>query len=273
MVQVVKQSGEKEEFSEEKIKASIRRVGIDTALAQEVLEHVKNKLYDNIPTSEIYKHIKEFLGHTHPMSVAKYGLKQAIMALGPTGYPFEDYISKVLSYQGYKTQTRVILQGKCISHEIDVVAQKGAHRVMIEAKYHNLPGNKTDVHVAMYTKARFDDVLEKNDLNQVWLITNTKLSIDAVSYAICMGMKVTSWNYPEGESLRELIEQEALIPITALNSLSLAQKQMLLAQHIVLCKDLCSNPSVLDELRLSSEQKTKILEEASFACNISSASL
>lgn len=269
MISVIKATGEKEEFSENKVKASIHRAGIDQSLQEKVLAHVKNNLHENITTKEIYSHIIEFLGNTSPFAKTKYSLKQAIMALGPTGYPFEDYLSKILSSLGYEILTRVILQGKCISHEIDVVAQKGGHRVMIEAKYHNLPGNKTDVHVAMYTKARFDDVLERNNLNQAWLITNTKLSIDAITYALCMGMKVTSWNYPEGESLRELIDQQALIPITALNSLSLAQKQMLLTQHIVLCKDLCNNSLVLDALHLSNEQKQKVIEESSFACNLS----
>lgn len=273
MVNVIKATGEKEEFNRDKVLNSIRRAGIPKDLQNEVLKHVESKLYENISTSEIYKHITEFLGRSsQPYTKTKYSLKQSIMDLGPTGYPFEDYVSHIFASLGYQTKVRQTLSGKCISHEVDIVAQKGPHKVMAEAKFHNQPGTKTDVQVALYTKARFDDVLEKNNLNQAWLITNTKITTDAISYAICMGMKVTSWDYPEGESLRDLIEKFALIPITALSSLSNSQKQKLLENHIVLCKDICSNPSALDPLRLNQEQLKRVIEESSFACNIKDSS-
>lgn len=267
MIYVIKATGEKEAFNEEKLRASIHRAGIPDAIQTQVVVHIKEKLYDNIPTSEIYRHITEFLGTTeHPYVRAKYGLKQAIMELGPTGYPFEDFIAEILKANGYQTLVRQTLSGKCITHEVDVVAEKNTHRVMIEAKFHNMPGIKTSIHVALYTKARFDDVLERNNLNQAWLITNTKMTTDAIGYCLCMGMKVTSWNYPEGESLRELIEKASLIPITALTTLSTSQKQMLLTDHIVLCKDICANQNLLSVLGLPEDKKKRILEEAAFVC-------
>ncbi|MBI4079435.1 MAG: restriction endonuclease [Candidatus Levybacteria bacterium] len=267
MVYVTKATGEKEAFSEDKVRHSIARAGIEPQLENQVLTHVLTKLYDGIPTSELYKHITEFLGNSpQPYHRARYSLKQSIMELGPTGYPFEDFLAEVLKANGYKTLVRQTLSGKCITHEVDVVAQKNAHRVMIEAKFHNMPGIKTNVHVALYTKARFDDVLERNNLNQAWLFTNTKMTSDVIGYCVCMGMKVTSWNYPDGESLRELIERASLIPITALTTLSLSQKQMLLTDHVVLCKDICKNPSILAILNLPEDKHLRVLEEAAFVC-------
>lgn len=269
MVTVVKASGEKEQFSEEKVRLSIRRAGIPNELEAQVLAHIKSKLYDNIKTSEIYRHILEFLSASkNPYTKAKYSLKQAIMDLGPTGYPFEDFVAEILKTNGYQTQVRVVLAGKCVTHEIDVIAKKETHKVITEVKFHNMPGTKTGIHEALYTKARFNDIVEKNDVNQVWLVTNTKISQDAITYAVCMGMKVVSWNYPEGESLRDLIENAHLHPITALTTLSMGQKQKLLENHIVLCKDICQNPNLLDQLGIEEETKKAILTEAQFVCSL-----
>lgn len=269
MLQVVKASGEKEPFSEEKVRVSIRRAGIPKELQEQVLDHVKSKLYENIKTSEIYHHIVEFLGTSKaPFTKSKYSLKQAIMDLGPTGYPFEDFVAEILKTKGYQTQVRVVLAGKCVTHEIDVIAIKNSEKAIIEVKFHNMPGTKTGIHEALYTKARFNDVVEKNDFNQAWLVTNTKISQDAITYAVCMGMKVVSWNYPEGESLRDLIENARLHPITALATLSQSQKQDLLENHVVLCKNICEQPAVLDQLGISEDLKSNIISEAKFVCSL-----
>lgn len=265
---VTKASGEKEEFSEEKVLSSIKRAGILSEIQDQVLAHVKTKIYDNIPTSEIYKHITEFLGNSHPWSRSRYSLKQAIMDLGPTGYPFEDFVAEILRTEGYTTEVRQILNGKCVSHEIDVIAIKNDGKTMIECKFHNKPGIKSKIHVSLYTKSRFDDVKEKHNLSNAWLVTNTKITSDALSYAQCNEMKVISWSYPEGESLRDLIEKSKLHPITSLESINQSQKQKLLDQGVVLCKTICQNKNLIETLEISGEQKKKLEEELNFVCNI-----
>lgn len=262
---VLKATGAKEQFSEEKLRLSIRKAGISDNLSNEVVSHIQAKLYENIPTYEIYKHITEFLSNSpHPYTRTKYSLKQAIMDLGPTGYPFEDYVSEILKLEGYRTMTRQVLYGKCINHEIDIVAEKDSVRFMIECKFHNMPGNKSQVHVSLYTKARFDDIKEKNNLQEAWLVTNTKITQDALNYAICAGMKVLAWDYPESGGLRDLIEKYKLHPITMLTSISSAQKQMLAQNHVVLAKDVCSNPSSLEILGLPKDKVNAIVSECQF---------
>ena len=64
MPTIIKADGSKEDFSEDKVIKSIRRAGIPDSHQEQVLAHVKSKLYENIPTSEIYHHIIEFLGST-----------------------------------------------------------------------------------------------------------------------------------------------------------------------------------------------------------------
>jgi len=265
MVNVRKANGEIESFSDDKVRGSILRAGIKKEIAEEVLNHVKQKLYDNIPTSEIYTHITEYFGTTP--SRTKYSLKRAIMELGPTGYPFEDFISEVLKMEGFKTEVGSMLSGKCVQHEIDVLAEKDGKKIMVEAKFHNDVGTKTELHVSLYTKARFDDVSDRYGLDQAWIVTNTKVSIDAVSFAQCAGMKILSWSYPENEGLRDLIEKWKLHPITALITLSQTQKQILMENRIVLCKSISENSSILDILNIPPNKKEEIIKEAKLICN------
>jgi hypothetical protein len=267
MISVIKANKTKEPFSEEKVKTSIQRARIPEAIQDEALTHVKSKLYDGISTSEIYQHILEFLDtSSHPYNKAKYSLKESIMMLGPTGYPFEDFIARLLESQGYKTQVRQILSGKCITHEIDILAEKDGKTAAIEAKFHNSPGTRSEVHVALYTKARFDDIKMRNNLHEPWIVTNTKTTTDVNTYAQCVGMKIISWSYPEKQGLRELIEEARLYPVTMLTSLNQNHKLTLLTNHIVLCKDLNDNHQLLDILPLSKEEKEKALAELHFIC-------
>lgn len=268
MVTVVKASGQKEPFSEIKVRNSIRRARIPKDLQEEVLRHVKTKIYENIHTSEIYKHIIEFLEVSpQPFNKTKYGLKQAIMDLGPTGYPFEDYVAEILKTKGYQTQVRQILEGKCVSHEVDIIAEKEGQKILIEAKFHNSPGIRSDLHVSLYTKARFDDLKDNYNLNQAWIVTNTKVTTDGLEYALCNGMKIIGWNYPETESLRDLVEKAKLYPITALQSLSQSQKQLLLIHGTVLCRNICLNPKIIKILGLPMDREEKAFSELEFLCN------
>lgn len=263
MIHVIKADRHHEPFSEHKVMDSIRRARIPQSLQSEVLAHIKGKLYDGISTSEIYQHIMEFLNQSpKPYIKARYSLKEAIMMLGPSGYPFEDFVSKLLESQGYKTSVRQILSGRCITHEIDILAEKDGRTVVIEAKFHNSPGTRSEVHVALYTHARFEDIKIRNSVHESWIITNTKTTIDANSYAQCSGMKVISWDYPSGNSLREMIERSGLHPITAMTTLAQSQKMTLLENHIVLCRDIVDHPDLLDMLYLSKADRDQVLKEA-----------
>ncbi len=267
MIRVTKANGDIEPFSREKVLDSIRRAGVPRKMEGAILSHIESNLYDTIPTFEIYQYISEFLGKSdQPYHKARYSLKQSIMLLGPSGYPFEDFVSRILEVHGYETKVRQIMMGKCVSHEIDVVARKDNKTSMIEAKFHNNPGNRSDLHVVLYTKARFDDVKDKNNFTDGWLVTNTKTTSDAITYAQCTGMRVISWSYPTPGSLRDLIEEAGLHPITILTSLSQSQKITLLQNHVIMCKDIQRNHSLLDILFLSDSQKQNVFSEVAFIC-------
>ena len=239
VVNVIKATGEIEPFSEEKVIASLVRAGAPRSLADKIVQKIKLYLYPNIPTFEIYTAVMKILKKEQRELADKYNLKAAIMELGPSGYPFEKFVAGILEANGYKIKTNQIIMGKCASHEVDVVAEKAGKKYMIECKFHNQVGGRTEIKAALYTYARFLD-LQSQGFDAAWLITNTKATQDVKNYGLCAGVKITSWNYPEGQSLRELVGKSGLMPITSLNSLSRAQKQSFLERGIVFSKDIAS---------------------------------
>lgn len=268
MITVIKANGDREPFNEQKVLHSIQRAGIPSDLHATVLAHVKEKLVDNITTTEIYRHILDCFDETNNLySKARYSLKQSLMLLGPTGYPFEDYVARILEAKGYKTEVRQLLMGSCVSHEVDVVSEKNNVRTIIEAKFHNSPGIRSDVHVALYTKSRFEDLKLKHKLNEAWIVTNTKATTDAIAFAQCVGMKIISWSYPEHESLRDLIEETKMYPVTVLTTLTLSQKRVLLNNHVVTCLEILKKPSSLHVLFLGEKERKEVMEEVKYVCS------
>ncbi|RJQ27450.1 ATPase [Candidatus Parcubacteria bacterium] len=241
---VTKSSGEKEPFSEEKVLLAMGKVGVPDSLRPQVLSHVKQGLHPNIKTSDIFNHITEYLRAQDIRASTRFNLKKAIFDLGPTGFPFEKYVARIFESLGYKTQVDTILEGECVSHEVDLIIEKENNKEIAEVKFHNHHGSKTDVQVALYSYARFLDLSKIHKISGLWIVTNTKLSQDAITYAKCKNVKVIAWNYPQNNNLQQLIEKPCLYPITILSSLSSKEKQELLDAGIVLCSDLLSNPLV-----------------------------
>jgi hypothetical protein len=258
MLSVIKSTWEKEPFSEEKIKTSLRRARVPEDVQEHVLSQVTKTAYDEMPTSKIRHEITSYLSRSHvPFTRSLYNLKQAILQLGPTGYPFEDFLSELYTSFHYTTRVRQIIRGTCVSHEIDVIAMKDASSIMIEAKFHNDPSHRSDLHVSMYTKARFDDVKDRHGFTQAWIVTNTKATTDAIAFAECAGLSIISWGYPKKGNLQDLIEEAGLHPITMLTTLPASLKVQLINKHIVRCKHLHEDKSIIQTLPLSKEEKTK----------------
>ena len=259
-IMVVKANGEKAPFSEEKVRESMTRARTPQGTQKKALAHLIPQLYDGISTKEIYDILFDYLRGTDKVAAAKYSLKNAIMALGPSGFPFEQFVARIYTALGYKTTTNVTLEGKCISHEIDVVVEKEGEKVMIESKFHNRHGVKTDVKVALYIKSRFEDLKEKHGFTGACVATNTKLTSDALRYAKCAGLDVLSWDDPPGRSLPVLVEEAKLHPVTECTDLSNSDKARLLDAGIVLCNDLAQ--SNVDRLAQKTDINAKKLQKA-----------
>lgn len=240
---VIKGNGDREKFSDDKVLRTARRIGVPKEIEQEVLDSIKENLRQDTPTSEISSQIRDFLA-TRDLQVPtlRLNLKKSLFDLGPTGYPFEKYVGKIFESKGYAVEVGITLQGDCVTHEIDVLLEKDGKREIIEAKFHNQPGSRTDIQAALYTYARYLDVKEKNNISGVWIFTNTKLTLDAVHYAKCKGMHAVGWNYPETESLQDFLEKPHLYPITILTKLENSTKHRLIENGIVLVTDFLETP-------------------------------
>lgn len=269
-ITVVKINGEKEPFSEQKIRASAKRVGVPKSMLDDLVGEINSKLYDGISTKEIFEIIKSYLNRKDSGGLAaKFNLKQGLAQLGPSGYPFEKFMAHILHELGYATKTNQILAGRCVKHEVDVVAVKDGITNLIETKFHSKQGIKTDVKVTLYIKARFDDIAGNwKGLDEIkpWVITNARFTSEAIAYGECVGLALTSWNYPEGSAVRDLIEQSRLHPVTVLESISDAQKKVLLDGGIVTCKQIVNDKKVSSLLPRDVLSRAK--QEAKAVCQL-----
>jgi len=262
---VIKASGEKEEFNVEKIRRTCLRAGASKGLADKIAKEVEKRAYDGITTEEILDLTLKLL-EDKPEAATRYDLKRAIMSLGPAGFPFEKFMAEVLQNYGYKTKIGEILRGRCVDHEVDIVAERDGKHYLVECKYHNAPGIYTHLKVALYTHARFLD-LGKN-FDAAWLVCNTKLTTDARRYAKCVGLRVTSWRYPRMESLERMIDEKRLYPATILRSVKGFAKDRLFQAGIMLAKDLFNYG--LEDLKgitgLPQDTVKKIMKEVKGVC-------
>ncbi len=264
-VSIVKKSGEREPFIEEKLKRSLSRSGAQQKLIDEVVAHIVGEVGrgELSTTDGIYRHAFKLLRKRSRMVASRYHLRRAIMELGPSGHPFEHFIARILEADGYKTTVGSVLAGACVDHEIDVLAEKDGETTIIECKFHNQQGIKSDVKTSLYVHARFEDI-RKNGKQRfgVWLVTNTKLTGDAIRYAECVGMKAIGWSYPSVGNVQDLVERSGLHPVTCLTSLNRGQKQNLMERGIVVCRDLVEKPETLGEFNFSPSKTKKTLREA-----------
>lgn len=272
---VTKASWIKEPFVKGKLHQSLTRAGASAPLADQIVNQVEKHLTVGMSTKRIYKVAYKLLHNASLPIAGRYHLKNGIMELGPSGFPFERYVSEILAYRGYKVQVGKIIDGKCVKHEVDVVAEKDEHHFMIECKYHNQPGMVCDVKIPLYIQARFKDIEAQWQLlpghhekfHQGWVVTNTRFTADALTYGTCAGLRLVSLDHPKSGNLRQMIETTGLYPLTCLTSLTHIEKKTLLEKKVVLCRELCHTPALLDELGISSNRIKEILVEANQLCH------
>ncbi|WP_109434298.1 restriction endonuclease [Aquimarina sp. AU119] len=270
---ILKSTGEKVKFSLHKLRKSLQRSGADDKAIAYILDVVRDELYQGISTKEIYNRAFALLKKKKSVFASKYKLKKAIYELGPTGFPFERFVAAILKYSGYQVRVGQIIQGNCVSHEVDIVADKNDDYLLIECKFHGEEGRNCNVKVPLYIQSRFQDIktLNKNKnkttLKEGWVVTNTRFTKDAIQYGECMGLYLLSWDYPEKNSLKDRIDRLRLYPITVSTLLTNREKQFLLSRDVVLCKQLTGDVFYLDHLGISEQRKKKILNEIEMLCN------
>ncbi len=273
-INIIKASGEKAPFEIEKVISSLERAGADKLLIEEIVQDVEKAVYDGMTTKKIYQMAFRILKRKSRVSASRYKLKKALMELGPTGFPFEKFVGAILGREGFDTKVGIIVQGNCVQHEVDVIAQKDNKHYMIECKYHSDQGRFCNVKIPLYIQSRFLDVEKqwekqqghKTKFHQGGVYTNTRFTTDAIQFGTCVGLMLTSWDYPKGNGLKERIDKSGLHPLTSLTTLTKAEKSKLLNKGIVLCKDINENPSLLEQIGIAKQRQKKILEDSEELC-------
>ncbi len=270
-IKVRKVTGEIVDFSVEKLKNSLKHSGANQATIEQIIDYISRHVYDNITSREIYKMAFEKLRDIRSVFASRYKLKNAIYELGPSGFPFERLVSVILEKTGYKTEIGAIIKGHCVQHEVDVLAQKNKHYTVIECKFHSDDKYICNIKVPLYIHSRFYD-LKKNwhldkPLEEVWIVTNTRFSEDAIHYARCNNIKLLSWNYPKNNGIKDRVSRLGLYPLTTLTLISEEEKDKLLENDIVLCSELAENDYLINKIGISKTRKKRILEEIDQLCN------
>lgn len=274
-MKVVKRSGDIVEFDRQKLERSLLNSGALPSLVKEVLLKIDQIAYDGISTKQIYKQAFAMLKKQSNAHAARYNLRTALQLLGPAGFFFEKFIARLYDSEGWETKTNLVLQGRCVSHEVDVAMRKDSSIMMAECKFHNSREAISDVKVPMYILSRFNDlktqrhdIFDRSDsITSCLIVTNNRFSSDAIAFGTCSGLQLLSWDYPGKDSIRLKIDSKGLYPITCLTTLSLVEKEKLLILDVLLVGDIINNADCLRKISLSESRIKNVLKEASELCN------
>ncbi|MBA3789102.1 restriction endonuclease [Patescibacteria group bacterium] len=274
---IIKADGTAEAFDPSKLENSLRRAGAGAHTAERIRRTIELSIGNRAGTHEIYKRAFTMLRQDTRAAAARYSLRRALFELGPSGHPFEDFVAQMFKKEGWEVEWRKIIAGKCVSHEVDIYATRGGEFLAAELKYHNDPSYKTDVKIALYVKARFEDIWNcdpKTDsscpIDHGFLITNTKFTSQAIQYAKCAGIELLGWSYPHEGNLYDRIVATGLYPVTALTLLKKAEKRLLIDKGIVTCDQVREHREVLRSLSIPPDRIGAILAESNALCESTS---
>lgn len=274
-MKVIKHSGHIVNFSKDKLQRSLLKSGAAPDLVHKVMQQIESQLFDGITTKQIYKQAFALLKKGGNAHAARYNLRAALQMLGPAGFFFEKYIARLFASEGFETKTNLTLQGKCISHEVDIALKRDNLITMIECKFHNSREAVSDVKVPMYILSRFNDLKEgpytifstHEKINSCIIVTNNRFTSDAEAFATCCGIRLLSWDYPKDNAIKNKIDNNNLYPLTCLTTLTMVEKERLMILNQILVSDLINDSESLSKIGLSENRIRNVLKEASQLCN------
>lgn len=268
MAEIVKTDGSIETFNATKLVESLMRAGANATTAEKIRSTIESSIGESSRSSDIYKRAFSMLRSQARGTAARYSLRRALFEFGPSGHPFEDFVAELFKKEGWIVEPRRMIPGKCITHEVDVYATRNGECLAAELKYHNDPGYKTDVKVALYVKARFDDIWACEATTQKscpvdhgFLVTNTKFTSQAIEYAKCSGITLLGWSYPHNGSLYDRIIASGLYPVTVLTTLRKSEKRLLIDKNITTTELVRQHRELLREINVPPERVGKIIAE------------
>lgn len=267
---ILKSDGTTEPFDLELLVSSLELAGAGVHTASRIARLVGETVTSGTTSKDIYSRAFALLRKEERPVAARYAARRALLELGPTGHPFEDFMGHLFQVEGWRVETRKMIRGQCVEHEVDIYASHPDQNTFLaaELKYHNNPGYKTDLKVALYVKSRFDDIfacdpsIRACPIDRGMLITNTKFTTEAIRYAECSGVELLGWGYPIDNTLYMHMARAKVYPITSLTSFSRAEKNLMIEHGVVAVDELVGNRALLDILHLPVDRVGWVLAEA-----------
>ncbi len=242
-IRVRKASGEIEAFRKEKVVNTCINLGVRRNAAWKVADEVRSRAYDGITTKEILSLTFEILEKYKPEIRLVRDLREAIAMLPPKP-EFEEFARKLLRARGYRVSGSTVLKGACIEHEIDGIAEKDGEVIYLEVKHHQRFHTPTPLEVSLSVWATLEDLKEgfekgyhRFPFTNALIATNTKFSLHAKLYALCKGLRILSWNFPEGGSFKDVIRKAKLYPTTFLKEVDSGLASRLFEEEGILTLD------------------------------------
>ena len=271
---VRKASGDDEYFDVKKLERSLQNAGAEELTIWNIINDIQNWIYSGVTTKQIYSRAFKILRRDRAHTAMRYKLKEAIIALGPTGYPFEQFIGQLFKQQNYDIEVGVVVDGYSVTHEMDVIATKNQLQNLVECKYHKDQGKHVSVQVPLYVHSRVNDIVRKREKMpeyqnlsfKAWVVTNTRFSEDSIQYGKCNDLELLAWDYPQNKGLKYLVESMKLYPITILHKLTKKGKQYLIKRGIVTCAQLLKDLDLIEELKLTKNKQKSLVEELKSIC-------
>lgn len=276
-ITVIKSNGVRVPYDQEKIRRTLVRAGADERIIGRILDGLTPHLKDGMTTKRLFATLKRELRKENRGLARRYDLRDALLRFGPAGYTFERYVSAILTAHGYVSEVpEQELPGTCVSHEVDVVAEKDGRRAMIEAKFRNKFGELVTLKDTLATWARFLDLSagggsasggngggkggKAGGFDECWIVTNGKFSKPALQFGQCKGMKMIGWDSEE-RSLARMVDHAVLYPVTVIENLRQLELEQLAAKGLVLCRDLAARKpaSLARAAGLNQERAEKIV--------------
>ena len=269
-----KASGDLEPFALDKLKRSLHNAGADNDSVLMIIADIEAWIYSGVTTKQIYSRAFKILRREKAHTAMRYRLKEAIFSLGPTGYPFEQFIGQLFEKQGYATEVGVVVDGYSVTHEMDVIATKNQIQYLVECKYHKDQGKQVSVQVPLYVRSRVNDIVRKREKMEEyralsfegWVVTNTRFSPDSIQYGEVNGLHLLAWDYPQNKGLKYLVEELKLYPVTILHKLTKKDKDLLMSLGTVTCMQVLNNLDLLNPLQLNKKKQMALVEELKSIC-------
>lgn len=225
MVNVRKADGTVQPFDPEKVLRTCHNLRLSKSESMEILSEIERKLSEGMSTRKIIDMIfehgrsrREHIGHM-------IDIRQALAMMRPKP-DFEKFVAAILEHEGYKTATNKIVYGKCVDHEIDVIAWKNGETLYVEVKHHFDFHTFTGLGVFLEVNSVFEDLVQgylnhrhQYGFTKPMVVLNTKISEHARRYAACRGIGALGWEIPENAGIERYINDKMIYPITVLRGL------------------------------------------------------